>query len=165
MHLQTGMFELALLSRNKAFKKGMGLSKHIWDLKKKKLRLNRSLVYPLQSFRSPCTAILELPPVPRRKKTSHNHNRHATLVTQKIWTNLEMLQTLTNFLPINLLDFFYSLFVSIDLSWLILFVLQFYNSAIVLDTTLSRNFERDCSKSKVHSIKRINVTIKQNCTN
>ena len=50
--------------------------------KKKKLRLNRSLVYPLQSFRSPCTAILQLQPVPRRKKTSHN--RHAFPVKQKI---------------------------------------------------------------------------------
>ena len=50
-------------------------------------------------------------PVSNRKKLhrlKRPSNTQANPVKQKIWTNLEISQTYTNFVPINLLDFFYS---------------------------------------------------------
>ena len=97
----------ALFYRNKAFTKRMELSKHMWDLRKRNSdHTNHWSI--LSKVSDPHRNSIQLQPVPRwKKKTSRNHNRHANPVKQKSWTNLEMSQTYTNFVPINLLDVFF----------------------------------------------------------
>ena len=115
--LKQGCFEHALFSHNKAFTERMELSQHIWDLKKRNSdnTIHWSILCKVfaphrNSYRIATCAPPEKKPCITITDTLTLLNKRSELISKC------QSQTYTNFVPINLLDFFSNtLLLSIDL--------------------------------------------------